>query len=246
MEFVREDIGILHQRFNDLKRSCIVSMEKRGISLNVVVDALRSLPADGTKVHPHFTDSYLSVFSQAINHSELFGTLGFNMNYFSFQLLDYLVHEFDLEEVKPEMERYKSDVQQFRQKTPINLFCQAAQNRDLKPPPNFRVLISVFKGSDDMMLEDVEQFREEYSRYYGFQNFTMTLAEVKVGSVSVTWFIPESVVEQLMGTKGVPRFILYNYSVIKLEVDGGCVYRIHKVGFCSGYISVSHYNGCTI
>ena len=62
-----------------------------------------------------------------------------------------------------------------------------------------------FDWRNDVMLEDVEQFRQEYASHYGLHEFAMMVAQVRPGSFIVTWFVPESVVEKLKGK--VPRAI---------------------------------------
>ena len=54
----------------------------------------------------------------------------------------------------------------------------------------------------------------------------MILAQVCPGSFIITWFIPESIVEELKGK--VPRAILKQFSVTKLNIAGACVYRVRK------------------
>ena len=215
-----------------MKKKCVLSMEKRNILLKDIVGTLKVLTADDVERHTHFTESNLNVFAQAINHSELVGTLGFHMNYLSFHLFGCIVNEFGLEDVKAEMETYVSDLQNFREKTPVTLFhsFQPRMPKNIEPPPNFRKMILVF-DSDYMMLDNVEQFRIEYSHYHKLQQFTMVLAKVDLNPISVTWFIPESIVEKLL--KGIPRNILRKYLVSKLHITGACVYRLRtsqKVG----------------
>ena len=218
---------MLKERFNNLKRRCVICLD-RSVPLDVAFNVLKSLPADDSKNQPHFMGSHISVFSQTLNYSELFGTLGFHMNYLSCQLLDYLVNEFGLEEIKKELEDYKSDLQHFQKSTTVKVFSQVEPNEDVIPPPNFRKLISIFNlTSEAVTLDDLEQFRKEYSHHYGFYNYTLTLAKTDLDPVTATWFIPESVHKMMMKTETIPRKLLFKCSVLKLEVDGGCVYRYH-------------------
>ncbi|CAI8019351.1 hypothetical protein GBAR_LOCUS11638, partial [Geodia barretti] len=50
--------------------------------------------------------------------------------------------------------------------------------------------------------------------------------QVHPGSFIITFFIPESVVEILKAK--VPRALLKQYSVTRLEIAGTCVYRLRK------------------
>ena len=228
---------MLREKFHYLKKGLVISMEKRRVPLEFVVDTLKSLPADDTKGHPLFTESQICLFSEAFDHTELLGALGFHMNYLSCPLLEYFVNEFDLEEVKMEMEDYKSALQQFRMKTPVKTYCQVQQKRNIKPPPNFKMLASAFMP-DDMMLEHIERFQKEYSYHYCLQNVTMTLAKIDIDPITVSWFIPESVSKELIATRRVPRKILSKHSVLTLEVDGGRVYLYHTKEKASSTVSV--------
>ena len=224
---VRTKIGELEKKFNDLKKFTRECLEKHGVTVKRVADALTSLPADDADEHKQFLESYVRAFYQAIDHSELFGIMNPNWSYFSYQLLDHLIHEFDLDEVKGEMEAYKEGLQQFREKTPLNLFCQTQKRRRMRLEPAFREMVAEFNRPDDVTLEVVEQFRQEYAHHYSLQECAMMLAHIHPGSFIITWFIPESIVEKLRAN--IPREILKNYSVTKLTIAGRCVYRKYRV-----------------
>ena len=192
-----------------------------------VADSLTSLLPDDDDRHKMFAESHVSDLFQAPDIiPEQFGKMNAHWNYLDPSLLDHLVSDFNLEEVKGEMETYKSDLGQFRKKTPLTLFCRAQKRKRVRLSPDFQEVIVEFDWRNDVMLEDVEQFRQEYASHYGLHEFAMMLAKVRPGSFIVTWFVPESVVEKLKGK--VPRAILKKYSVTKLEIAGTCVYRLRK------------------
>ena len=210
-----------------MKKACKAYLEKFNVSVKRITDALTDLPADDVDEHKQFLESHLKVLYQADDISELIGTLRFNMNYLSYHLLDYLYQEFvkDLQ-LKKEMDTYKKDLQQFRQKTPLALFCQAQKKRRIKLSPEFEEVVAEFDWQDDVTLEAVEEFRREYAWDYNLRKFAMMLAQARPGSFIITWFIPRSIVEKLKAK--VPRSILQQHSVTKLEIAGTCVYRLHK------------------
>ena len=141
--------------------------------------------------------------------------------------LDHLVQTFDLEQVKGEMETYKSELQQFRMKTPLNLFCQTQRRKRVKPSSEFKEMVAEFDWPENVTLEVVEQFQQEYASHYNLRECAMMIAQIRTGSFIVTWFIPESIVK-LLKTK-VPRNIIKQYSVTLLEIAGVCVYRLRKL-----------------
>ena len=79
-----------------------------------------------------------------------------------------------------------------------------------------------FDWPDDVTLEVVEKFRQEYADHYSLRECAMMLNKVLPGSFIVTWFSPGSIVEKLK--EKMPKSILKKYSVTKLEIAGKCVY----------------------
>ena len=232
---VVEMMSDLDIRFDGLKNRVRECLEKRQVLVKRVADILTSLSADEDDHYRMFLESHVSVLFRAANISELFGTMNLHWNYLDPPPLDDLAKKFELEEPKQQMEVYKSDLQQFRMKTPLTLFCRTQKRKRMRPPGEFQEMVAEFDWPDDVTLEVVEQFRQEYASHYNLRKCAMMLFKVLHGSFIITWFIPQSVVEKLK-TK-VPRAILKKYSVTRLEIAGVCVYRLRQL-----QVSVS---GCT-
>ena len=225
-QYVEAEINLFQDKFRQLKSNTKRSLKKHNISVEDVADALTSLPADDVAEHKQFLESHVTALFKAENHSELFGIVNLYWNYLNYPLLDHLIQVFDLKEVKGEMEVYKKDLQKFRKKTPLTLFCKTQKKRHIKPPSEFAEMVMVFEWPDDVTLEIVEQFRQEYACHYGLRECAMMLAAVRPHCFIITWFIPESIVEKLK--EKVPRAILKKYTVTRLEITGTCVYRLRK------------------
>ena len=226
IQYIQAKIRQLEKRFNALKKSSRECLERLRVPVKRVADALTSLPADDVDEHKQFLESHLSALYHADDHSELFGTMNFHWNYQNYQLLDHVICEFDLEGVKGEMKTYKDDLHQFRKKTPLKLFCESHKKRRIKPPPDFHDMVAEFDWPDDVTLDVVEEFRQEYACHYSLQQCAMMLVTVRPGSFIITWFIPASIVEKLKVK--VPIVILKKYLVTKLEIAGECVYPKFK------------------
>ena len=222
IQYVQAKIRQFEKRFNALKKSSRECLERLRVPVKRVADALTSLPADDVDEHKQFLESHLGALYQAPDHSELFGTMNFHWNYQNYQLLDHVIREFDLEGVKGEMKTYKEDLHQFRKKTSLKLFCESHKRRRIKPPPDFHDMVAEFDWPDDVTLDVVEEFRQEYACHYSLQQCAMMLVMVHPGSFIITWFIPASTVEKLK--EKVPIAILKKYLVTKLEIAGECVY----------------------
>ena len=243
---IKAKIGEFEKKFNDMKKATRECLEKHNVAVKRVADALTSLPADDVDEHKQFLEEHVTVIYHALDHSELFGIMSFNWNYLSHQLLDYLIKEFDLNEVKGEMEAYKGDLLQFREETPLTLFCQTQKKKRINPRQEFQQVVAEFDWPEEVTLEVVEQFRQEYAYSYRLRDCAMMVAGIRRKCFIVTWFIPESIVDKL--TKKVPRAILRKHSVTKLKIAGKCVYRLRKQVSQSIYIYSHNYEEflCTL
>ena len=235
-EEVEKMISDLDKRFDSLKNSVKQSLKKLKVSVERVADVLTSLSADEDDHYRMFLESHISALSKAAYISELFGTMNLHWNYLDPPPLDDLAKKFELEQPKQQIEIYQSDLQQFRMKTSLTLFCLAQKRKRMRPPGEFQEIVAEFDWPENVTLEVVEQFRQEYASHYNLRECAMMIAQVRPGSFIITWFIPQSVVEKLK-TK-VPRKILKKYSVARLEIAGVCVYRLRQLQ----EVSVS---GCT-
>ena len=225
-EEVNKMINELSKGFRILKNNIRECLEKYRIHTNEVADVLTSLSPDEDQQHKMFAESHVKDLFGAANISEQFGTMNSHWNYLNPPLLDHLVQQFDLQEVRDQMEAYKSDLQQFRKNTSLNLFCQTQRGRRRRCQEEFEKMVVKFDWPENVTLEVVEQFQQEYASEYSLHECAMMIAQIRSGSCIITWFIPESVVEKLKAK--VPREILCKYCVTKLEIAGACVYRSRK------------------
>ena len=226
LRYVQAKIRKFEKRFNKLKASTRVCLEKHKIAIKKIASTLTALSADDMEEHKQFFKENLTALYQAPDHSQLFGALDLNWNYLTYQLLEYLIKEFGLE-VGSEMEAYKKDLRQFREKTPLTLFCQAQKKRRVKPSEEFQEVVAEFDWPSEVTLEVVEQFRQEYAYHYNLRECAMMLAVVRRGSFIATWFIPESIVKKMK--EDIPNRIMKKYFVVNLDVAGVRVYPEKKV-----------------
>ena len=168
VRYIEAKVRKFKKRFKDLKKQTKKSLKNKNISVEGVTEALMSLSADTNYECKLFTDSHSGVFDEACDHSALIGQLDMYMDYLSYHLLDTLVCEFGLDEVKPQMEAYKSDLQEFRMKVPLPLFSKTLKR--MKVLSGFYEMIAEFKGpvgsSASVHLEAMEQFRQKYATQY--------------------------------------------------------------------------------
>ena len=207
-----------------------------------VVYILTSLDAGDMDEHEVFLRDNIQKLSQCPNHWMLFGELNYYWNYLSYHLLDHLIEEVSrtyhllteeenvehpqsLTDVKRQMNLYKTDLKEFRKRTPLKLFCQVERVNVQDPPPGFRKMVIEFDWPDTTTLEDVEIFRKQYVRHYNLRECALMLNSIGIGTFIVTWFVPSSVVGLLK--KRAPN-VFKEFNIIRVEFPGGdrhCVYE---------------------
>ena len=221
---VKKMINELYMRFNELKKSIKECLTQHDILVSEVADVLTAVSPDGDDSHKMFEKDVKKLYAAA-DHSELFGHLNYHWSYLDPSLLTRLVRDLKLKDaVKEKMEEYNLDLQKFRKQTPLSLFCrtQKRKRKRIELSVEFKKMVAKFDWPNDVTLEVVEQFRQEYASHYKLHEFAMMVADARPGSFIITWFIPESIAEKLKGK--VPVQTLRKYLVTTLTVAGVCVY----------------------
>ena len=227
---VETEIKGLHERFNALKDLAIQGLQKIGVAVLTVVYILTNIR---THEHRLFLKENHKALRQCEDHLELFGTLNFYWNYLAPDLLDHLIGELtkkheDFNMTASEMTTYKKDLEEFKKRTTLVLFCEAdPQTLDEDPPPGFRKMVVKFDWPRTATLEGVEKFRRRYANSYDLQTCAMMLNSIVTGSFTVTWFVPVSVVEMLRKKRALAVF--KEFSVTRLDIHTStqiCVYQI--------------------
>ena len=97
--------------------------------------------------HKMFLQENNKAFNECNNSWELSGLLNLYWSYLAYDLLDQLIEELTLENslfesVARVMAIYKGDLQQFRKRTTLELFCQAVPSTLYNDPPlGFRKMV---------------------------------------------------------------------------------------------------------
>ncbi|CAI8043795.1 hypothetical protein GBAR_LOCUS24302, partial [Geodia barretti] len=227
---VETEIKSLHERFNALKDLAIQGLQKCCIAVLTVVYILTNIR---THQHRLFLKENHNALRQCEDHLHLFGSLNFYWNYLAPDLLDHLIGELtkkheDFNTTASEMTAYKKDLEEFKKRTALVLFCEAdPRPLDDDPPPGFRKMVVKFDWPRTATLEDVEKFRRRYASSYDLQTCAMMLNSIGTGSFTVTWFVPVSVVEMLRKKRALAVF--KEFSVTRLDIHTStqiCVYQI--------------------
>ena len=219
---VKDMITILEKKFDVLKDTIIEHLEKRKVLVRKVADVLTTLSLDADDCHKLFLEQRCRILVTAVSHSDIFATMNCHLNYLDPSLLDHLVRKLDVDEIKVLMDEYKSDLDQFRMKTPVFLFCRAQKRKSITPVPEFQEVVAKFNWTDKVTMEAVERFRQDYVSYYSLHECAMLIAQVHSGSSIISFLIPDSIVQLLR--ENLPVAVFKDYSVTQLVIAGASVY----------------------
>ena len=178
--------------------------------------------------HKHFIEEKLGELWRSQDHCHIFLHLNLYWNYLSYDLLDKLLDELlgensDFKTIKEEMERYKIDLQGFRESTTLVLFCKGVPQSYCDPPPGFKKVLTKHQWPETITLEDVETFRKRFLCTLKLQDCAMMIHGIETGSFKITWFaaLSHSILKENEEMKKVFR----EFKVISIYIDGQCVYQ---------------------
>ena len=221
LEYVQARVIWFKERFNYLKRSTQATVEMHQISIPQIAEFLTSLPADKTHGHLRYLSKVFGDLKEASDHSQLFISTKYHLNYAWYHMLDLLIKEFHLKEMEREMEVYKKDFQHFKHCVTLVLFCQTEKKR--VRPPDFSEVIAKFAWPNDTLLERVEQFKLDYLDHFDLHDYVMVLSFIQCpGLFIVSWFVPDVVINVLKVR--VPHELMEKYSTVSLIIAGEQMY----------------------
>ena len=228
------------------------------------MEHLTELKVSDMPDHKLFLNKNIRDLYKANSISELFAMMSTYWNYLSYHLLAHLIEVYSMEELKEEMdmqflvetpieahlikksgmqelkeemEKYKIDLQQFLEETLIKVFYKAQKKRWLKPPNGFKAMVTKFDWPENITLSKVEEFRQQYVSSNNLLDCALLLIQIKLGSFTVVWFIPLSVVERL--SREVDEKLLMRFSVSSMEIGGRLLYLKQKPEEVRFLLSVS-------
>ena len=226
VEALQEEIKGFHRSFNSIKESTIKCLEKCRITVVTVVYLLTSALGECKG----FLKTKRKDLRKSEDHWELFEGLNLYWNYLCFSLLHGLIEELfernkEFGEIKEEMEKYSQDMQKFRARTTLKLFCQVDYGmlgitQQPCPPQGFRNMATEHPWPETVTLKDVEEFRKRFLLIFGLPECAMMVHRIENKCFEITWFgvLPPTVLRLLKEPD-----IISLLEVSSVEIDGECV-----------------------
>ena len=224
IEAVRDSIEHLTCQFEALENATKSDLKKNGVPVEKLVKEIYSLPTASKELHQDFLIKYAEEFEGSRTVSVVFLKLDTHKywDYLNIDILAHIIKTFFLPS-QTLLQDYKTQLQQFMEKTTVEDFCKAERHkRRIKPPPAFVELITQHKWEQPTYLQKVDDFRKEFALNYDLRESAVILVGMRGGSVVIIMMVPESVVAMVNST-GTEFF--KEHGIIHLQLNGTCVYK---------------------
>ena len=174
-------------------------LEARKVDLQKLRDYLTSLKAlRREKDIVMFLKSIMNELCNCTSIEAVFCHLNLYWGYLNFHLLDHIIKQFHLSELQKEMNEYKAELEEFKNRTPLEVFGMAQKVDDPVIPDGFVKLVSQHQFSKSATLKEVEKVRLALKKEYSLEDCALMLYKVLCGSVIIVWLVPNSVAEHIL------------------------------------------------
>ena len=210
-----------------LKKGALEKLKKDGVSVEDLCDKVTSLNClrNDTSIKL-FVEEEIECLSKSSSVVVVFYHLNTYWSYLSYHLLEHVICQYSLEDLRQRMEEFKAEVDLFKEETPLGIFAEAEIKLDSKIPDGFRKLDSKHEFSKDSSLKEVEKARVELNNEYRFEDCALRLHDVLPGCIKIVWLIPTSVSQHVLQvTSTLERGKFRTIMLVKLEFQGECIYE---------------------
>ena len=224
----RKEQDRLQGKFEALIHSTWDVLKQEQVDVSQLCHTISILPIMIKGEHKKFLLDNLPQLCNARNIDEALCLLNLYMDYLNYSLLEHIITKHGNTVLQQKMVEYVADLQSFRRRTPLHVFCKIQPWRYTEIPPYFKSLVlKQGKATPTSTLEDIEYFRQQFARQYSLSDITLMVASITPGSVVITWLIPSSIVDEVKKeiTNGNAEFFREN-EVTQVTVDGTTLYEV--------------------
>ena len=224
---MQQRINVLNECFEWLEKAALKQLKEKRISVEDFCHKLTSLKClRNDNSIKFFVVEQMNHFYKSSSVVVVFGILNTYWSYLSYHLLEHVIIQCSLEDLKIQMKEFKDEVNLFKETTPLGVFADAEKRLDLKIPDGFETFISNHEFSKDSLLKEVERVRVELNDTYRFEDFVLMLNDVLPGSIKIVWLIPTSATQHVRDvTSTLKRGRFHTIMMVRLECRGECIYE---------------------
>ena len=210
-----------------MKMSALKKLKAKKIGVTDLCNGLTSLKAlKGEKDIVLFLKSTMNELFESTSIEVVFFHLNLYWGYLNFHLLDHIIKQFCLDDVRREMDKYKVELEEFKIQTPLEVFGRAQEVNDPVIPDGFEKLVSHHEFSKSATLKEIEQLRLALKKEYSLEDCALMLYKVLCGSTIIVWLVPNSVAEHiLLITSAMAKETFRENMMTRLALHGKTIYK---------------------
>ena len=220
---VRSNINKVNDKFVALKNTLRHELENptdgtEPVSVSDAVDKIMNSPTADWESHE---SAILMKSSGQLRDSKnvqgVLDCLGLDWDYLNPDIYEVIIEDFSLHCLEEQLAKYKEELEQFMDETPVNTFSAVVgKKKPKKIPKEFKELVTHHKWKPPVYLKDVEIFRREVASEYKLRRCAVFVSALGVKSVIVTLLVPVTIETQLESTT--PEFLM-NHSIVRMEYN---------------------------
>lgn len=193
---VRNGVNILHSHFNEMVMLAHDALHASNADPRMIVNFIRLPDVDFNYIPNELWDP----LTRAADVIGLFFELNNYWDHFNYQLFEKLINAPGFERLfssllrtlcdvlRNGMQHYVREMEHFRNRTAIEVYCKAVPQRRVEVPAGFRELKCEL--SDVKTLQDIEVFRREKAYKYRMSECLVFWKNIMKGSIIITLWIP--------------------------------------------------------
>ena len=168
--------------FQWLRKEALNKLKEDHVSVDDLCDKLTSLNylQNDTSIH-RFLDKRIERLYSCHSVTIVFSILNAYWSYLSYHLLEHVVIQYSLEDLRIQMKEFKLEVDLFKEETPLRVFADVEKKINSNVPDSFTKLISIRHISKDSYLKEIEKVRVELKNEYRFEECALMLNDVLPG-----------------------------------------------------------------
>ena len=246
---IEEQIEKFNEKLQAIKMDTLTELTESGVTLSQFRNRLSALPSSNRYEHAEFLESKFPLFEKAESFAGIFVHFSTYLSFIDFSLLEDIIKHFGSAALKQRMNRYASEMREFRLNTTVKEVLPYLPHRKRKLLPDFSAMEVKLDIDIDAhtTLEDVDQWRKSFASDLLLSEFTLCLFRMEKSSLLIVWLIPSAIVphvKEAFQKENNLSFIL-KHKILKLSINEESIYPF-RISRITGNLSEVSCNCCTV
>ena len=193
------EVEKLQRKFAKLRSAACTAVANTQIDVASFVNVIVGLPGVRGAHDRNFFMEHSDKLRESKSVHSVFDRLACHWDYLHPEMYGQLIRNMPaLADLRPDEEAYRNELNGFLDQTPVDEFCKIPgieHEKDTNPPPGFTELVSkhIWNPPPPVSLRKVEEYRCKFAHTCNLQSCAVAIASIKLGSVIITMWVPESI-----------------------------------------------------